>query len=61
MRHHFLLLTAGAVAALLLFLASQSSLAQKNANDRGIASLAKYVTVPGAALARKLVRRAIRM
>lgn len=48
MRHRYLLLSVGAVALVLVFFASQPSLAQKKSNNWGIASFAKYVTIPGA-------------
>jgi predicted CXXCH cytochrome family protein len=48
MRRHFLILCAFAATGVLLFLAIQSSLAQKKANYWGIGGFTKYVTVPGA-------------
>jgi len=48
MRRHLLLLSVGVVTAALVFLVPQSSSAQKKANYWGIASFAKYVTIPNA-------------
>jgi predicted CXXCH cytochrome family protein len=48
MRRRYRLLSASAGIAALLFLATQSSSAQKKANYWGIGGFTKYVTIPGA-------------
>jgi predicted CXXCH cytochrome family protein len=49
MRHQYLLLlSVGALTLVLVFFASQSSLAQKKSNNWQIASFTKYVTISGA-------------